>query len=116
MKTAFWRVDHDGKDQLYHWKFLPFSLKYAHAEFQRVMDQVLCGLPFARYYIDDVIIYSKTPQEHVRHLQAVFERLRRWGLRLHHGKCNFFHDQLAYLGHMIIPRGLGMQQAKVDAL
>jgi hypothetical protein len=80
------------------------------------MDQVLSGLPFARCYIDDVIIFSKTPQEHVRHLQAVFERLRWWGLRLHHGKCKFFHDRLAYLGHMIIPGGLGVQQAKVDAL
>ena len=62
MKTAFWGVDHDGKDQLYHWKFLPFGLKNARAEFQRVMDQVLSNLPFARCYIDDVIIFSKTPQ------------------------------------------------------
>jgi hypothetical protein len=80
------------------------------------MDQVLSGLPFARCYIDDVIIFSKTPQEHVRHLQAVFEWLRRWGLCLHHGKCKFFHDRLAYLGHMIIPGGLSVQQAKVDVL
>jgi hypothetical protein len=52
----------------------------------------------------------------VRHLQAVFERLQRWGLRLHHGKCKFFHDQLPYLVHMIGPGGLGVQQAKVNAL
>jgi hypothetical protein len=90
VKTAFWGVDHDGKDQLYHWKSLPFGLKNAPADFQRVMDHVLSGLPFARCYIDDVIIFNKTPQEHVKHLQAVFERLRRWGLRLHHGKCKFF--------------------------
>ena len=76
VKTAFWGVDQDGKDQLYHWKFLPFGLKNAPAEFQRVMDRVLAGLPFARCYIDDVIIFSSSPQEHVRHLQAVFERLQ----------------------------------------
>ena len=116
MKTAFWRVDHDGKDQLYHWKFLPFGLKNSPVEFQRVMDQVLSGLPFTQCYIDDVIIFSKTPHEHVRHVQAVCERLQRWRLRLHHGKCKFFHDRLAYLGHMIIPGGLGVQQAKMDAL
>ena len=80
------------------------------------MDQVLVRLPFARCYIDDVIIFSNTPQEHVRHLQAVFERLRKWGLRLHHGKCKFFHNRLPYLGHMIVLGGLGVQQAKVDAL
>ena len=80
------------------------------------MGQVLSGLPFAWCYIDDVIIFSKTPQKHVRHLLAVFKRLRWWGLRLHHGKCKFFHDRLVYLGHMIIPGGLGVQRAKVDAL
>ena len=52
----------------------------------------------------------------MRHLQAVLERLRHWGLRLHHGKCKFFHDRLPYLGHIIIPGGLGDQRAKVDAL
>ena len=43
VKTAFWGVDDDGKDSLFHWKFLPFGLKNAPAEFQRVMDQVLKG-------------------------------------------------------------------------
>ena len=76
----------------------------------------MASLPFARYYIDDVIIFSGSPQEHVRHLQAMFQRLRQWRLRLHHGKCKFFHNQLLYLGHMIVLGGLGVQQAKVDAL
>ena len=80
------------------------------------MDELLVGLPFARCCINNVIIFSYSPHDHVRHLQAVFERLQRWGFRLHHGKCNFFHDQLSYLGNMIVPSGLGVQQAKVDAL
>ena len=61
VKTTFWGVNHDMKDQVYHWKFLPFGLKNAPAKFERVMDQVLSGLLFARCYIDDVIIFSKTP-------------------------------------------------------
>ena len=91
-------------------------MKNAPPEFLKVMDQVLYGLPFARCYKDDVIIFSITPQEHVRHMQAIFKRLQRWELRLHHGKCKFFHDWLAYLGHMIVPGGLGVQQAKVYSL
>ena len=75
VKTAFWGVDQDGNDQLYHWKFLLFGLKNMLVEFQRMMDQILTGLSFAQCYIDDVIIFSKTPYEHIRHLQAVFERL-----------------------------------------
>ena len=64
-------VDQDGKDQLYQWKFIPFGLKNAHVRFQKVMDQIISGLPFARCHIDNVIIFSKTPQEHVKHIQAV---------------------------------------------
>lgn len=60
------------------------------------MDQVLKGLSFARCYIDDVIIFNDTPQVHVKHLQQVFERLQSRGLRLDHGKCKLFHDQLPY--------------------
>ena len=45
-----------------------------------------------------------------------FERLRRWELSLHHGKCKFFHNRLAYLRHLIILKDLGVQQAKVDTL
>ena len=92
MKTTFWGVDHDEKDQLYHWKFFLFGLNNASAEFQIVMEQVLSGLPFTTCYIDEVIIFNKITQEHVRHLQVVSERLRLWKLHLYHGKCKFFHD------------------------
>jgi hypothetical protein len=61
MKTTLCGIDENGKDQFYH----------AHAQFYRMMDQVFFGLPFARRYINDMIIFCKTPQEHVRHLQIV---------------------------------------------
>ena len=101
---------------MYQWKFLPFGLKNAPAEFQRVMDRILAGLDFARCYIDDIIVFSANVDEQQRHLQFVFERLRAHGLKLHPGKCRFFHTQVEYLGHMIYPRGLGVQQAKVEAI
>ena len=79
VKTTFWGVDDNRKDSLFHWKFLPFGLKNAPAEFQRVMDQVLKGLPFAWCSIDDVIIFSDLPSEHVRHFQQVFESFKLGG-------------------------------------
>ena len=77
---------------------------------------MLARFPFAQCYINDIIIFSNTSQEHVKPLQIIWERLRKWGLRLHHGKCQFFHDRLFYLRHMIILKGFGVQQTKVDAL
>ncbi|CAM6086541.1 unnamed protein product [Calypogeia fissa] len=116
VKTAFWGVNTHGKDSLYHWLFLPFGLKNAPAEFQRVMDRILAGLEFVRCYIDDILVFSSTVKEHQTHLQAVFERLRTHGLRLHPGKCKFFQEQVEYLGHVIYSGGLGVQQTKVLAI
>lgn len=52
----------------------------------------------------------------MRHLQVVFERLRKWCLHLHHENGKFFHDRLPYVGYMIVLKGLGVQQEKVNAL
>ncbi len=115
-KTAFWGVNSHGKDCLYQWKFLPFGLKNALAEFQRVMDRILAGLDFVWCYIDDIVVYSDTVEEHQIHLQIVFERLKAHGLCLHPRKCKFFQESVEYLGHVIYPGGLGVQQAKVEAI
>jgi hypothetical protein len=87
-KITFWGVNSHDKDCLYQWKFLPFGLKNALAEFQRVMDKILTGLDFVRCYIDDIMVYSDTVEEHQIHLQIVFERLKAHGLCLHLGKCH----------------------------
>jgi hypothetical protein len=52
----------------------------------------------------------------MHHLQEVFGRLKEHNLKLHLGKCQFFHTQVEYLGHMIYPNGLGIQKAKIEAI
>jgi hypothetical protein len=115
-KTAFWGIDDNGKDRLYQWQFLPFGLKNAPAEFQRVMDRVLSMLDFAKCYIDDIIVFSMNCKEHRRHMQEVFARLELHGLKLHPRKCKFYYDRIEYLGHMIIPGGLGVLSSKVAVI
>jgi hypothetical protein len=115
-KTAFWGIDEDGKDRLFQWKFLPFGLKNAPTEFQRVMDQVFSGLEFMRCYIDDIIVFSTSQKKHRAHLTEVFVRLRLHGLKLHPGKCRFYCDHVEYLGHMIYPGGLGVVASKVEVV
>jgi cleavage and polyadenylation specificity factor subunit 1 len=55
-----------------------------------VMDRILAGLDFVWCYIDDIVVYNDTIEEHYIHLQIVFERLKAHGLRLHPTKCKFF--------------------------
>jgi len=71
VKTTFWGIDPHEKDCLYEWKFSPFGLKNAPIEFQRVMDRMLIGLGFAKFDIDDIILFSLTLGNHVHHLQEV---------------------------------------------
>jgi putative transposase len=75
-KTTFLGINFHGKDYLYQWKFLPFGLKNAHAEFQRVMDRILAGLDFVQCYINDIVMYGDTMDEYQIHLQIVFEQLK----------------------------------------
>jgi hypothetical protein len=115
-KTTFWGVDAQGREVRYQWKYLPFGLKNAPSEFQRVLDRVLEGLPFARAYIDDILVYSDSVEEHKAHLREVFQRLREAGLTLHPEKCAFFQVKVPYLGHMVVPGGVEVQEAKVEAI
>ncbi len=85
-------------------------------EFQCVMDRILTGLDFVRCYIDDIVVYSDIVEEHQIHLQIMFERLKVHGLCLHLGTCKFFQESVEYLGHVIYPSGLGVQQAKVEPI
>ncbi len=65
---------------LYEFVRMPFGLKKAAQTFQRFIDQVLRGLTFCYAYIDDVLVASTSPEEHLRHLQLVFERLQHYGI------------------------------------
>lgn len=69
-KTTFW-----GNRCLWEWTVMPFRLKNAPSAFQRFMDQILRGLPFARCYIDDILIFSKTVEEHKEHVKMVLDRI-----------------------------------------
>ena len=87
---------------LYEFEVMPFGLHSAPATFQRMMNHVLRGCEqFAGAYLDDVIIHSKTWQEHLQHLQEVFRRLENAGLTVKVQKCQFGQAEAQYLGHVI---------------
>ena len=93
-----------GKYEIY--KSTMFSLAQAPAYFQELMTGILKYFPFAIAYLDDIIIFSKTPQEHLSHICMVFEKLRTANLSMKKSKCNFFSKEIQYLGHILSATGI----------
>ena len=112
-KTAF--ICHAG---LYHFNVMPFGLSIAPAVFQELMDKVLIGIKgkYATAYLDDIVIYSKTVEEHIDHLREVFRRLTDAGLKLKLGKCDLFKDKIKYLGHEVSEKGIEPDMNKVQII
>lgn len=102
---------------LFEFLKMPFGLRCASQTFQRLLDSILFHCrEFAMGYIDDVIIYSDTPEEHVKHLRRVLELLRQNGLRINHEKSQIALPQVNYLSHTICKNQVAPLSAKVDAI
>jgi len=115
-KTAF--ITHEG---LYEFRVMPFGLMNAPASFQRLMQRVFADLmteeqQFIAVYLDDVLIFSPTLEDHKVHLCKVLDRLREVGLKLNPSKCHFVCDSVQYLGHLITPDGLKPMFSHITAI
>ena len=110
-KTAF--VTPFGK-----YKFLqvPFGLAQAPTYFQHLMNQVLDNCSFAMTYLDDVIIFSETKEEHLSHIEEIFRRLEAADLKMKRSKCDFFKKHIHYLGHLISADGIRPLKDKLDTI
>ena len=67
-------------------------------------------------YLDDIIIFSETPEQHLTHIKIVLARLRQANLKLKRSKCCFFKKEIHYLGHLLTPDGIKPQLEKVKAI
>ena len=90
----------------YEYIKVPFGLAQAPAYFQELMTGILKDFSFMIAYLDDTIIFSKTPQEHLSHIRKVFEKLRLAKLSMKMSKCNFFSKEIQYLGHILSATGI----------
>ena len=94
----------DGK---YQWNVVPFGLATAISTFQYLMSKVLTGLNnFAFMYLDDVLIFSQSYEDHLQHLHTVFQKFKEAGLKIKLCKCQYFKMHLHYLGYRISADGL----------
>lgn len=102
----------------FEFRVLPFGLCNAPATCMRLMQHVLSDYldDFVVVYLDDILIFSKTEDDHVRHVVLVLEKLANEGLRLKRKKCVFGVDSVGYLGHVVSKDGVSMDPAKVKAI
>ena len=95
---------------------VPFGLAQASAYFQELMTGILKDFPFTIAYLDDIIIFSKTPQEHLSHIRMVFKKLKLANLSMKKSKYSFFSKEIQYLGHIISASGIRPLPAKTNAI
>ena len=100
----------------YEYVKVPFGLAQAPAYFQELMTGVQKDLLFAMAYLDNIIIYSSTPEEHLEHIKTVFEKLRHTKLSMKLSKCHFFAKEIQYLGHILGVEGIKLVPAKTEAI
>ena len=101
------------------WEFkqTPFGLSQAPAYFQLLIDKVLMGCgKFAMGYLDDIIIFSRNEIEHLQHIEEIFNRLERFGLKMKKEKCDFFKKHIQYLGHLIAEDGFTPLLEKLESI
>src|SRR6266540_2394778 len=125
LASWYWQVEMELKSRevtafitpwgLFEWNRMPFGLCNIPATFQRLMNQVLRKYlrKFVLIYLDDIIIYSKTFEEHKKHVKLVFEALRATSLMMKPKKCKFAQKELRFLGHIISAEGIRMDPNKI---
>ena len=112
-KTAF--VTNDRHLQF---RRLPFGLKNSPAFFVTLTNTILRSLTgkFCSIYIDDIIVWSQTFEEHLNHLSQIFDRFKKENLKLKPTKCHFAKPDVLYLGHIISKDGIKVDPSKTDAV
>lgn len=101
---------------MFEYMRMPFGLRNAAQTFQRFIDQVLHGFTFCYAYIDDILVFSKTLEEHEDHLRQLFARLQEFGIALNAAKCEFGVSELDFLGHRVDTHGIRPLEDKIKAI
>lgn len=126
LKSGYWQIflDPETKDRTtfvtsegsYCFNRMPFGLCNAAPSFQKLLQTVFRSSLYKHLlvYIDDLLVYSNTFEDHVSHLQEVFDKLQEANLRLHPEKCQFALPKVKFLGHILSSSGVAVDPDKVE--
>ena len=129
LKAGYWQVEMSeeckaytaftcGPLGFYECDTMPFGATNAPATFQRLMHDCLgeLNMNWCIVYLDDIIIFSDTKEEHLKRLEAVFQKLGAAGLKLKTSKCFFFREEIEYLGHVVSGKGISTNPKMIEAV
>ena len=129
MNSGFWQVPMDeeskqctaftlGSMGLYECESMPFGLCNAPPTFQRLMQNYLgeLNLTYCLIYLDDVIVFSDMPEEHLQRMHVVFDCLREHSLKLKLSKCEVFKSEINYLAHHVSQKGVLPSKKNLESL
>lgn len=127
LKHSFWLIPLDKSSRqytgfsidgvIYNFTVVPFGLQSACASLVRVLHRILNKYDsFVLHYIDDILIYSESIQEHMKHLDIVLRELDETGLKINIKKCQFIKTEVTYLGYLINKTGIQMDPERVQII
>ena len=127
LKSGYWQVEMEEDSKAFtaftvgplsFYECMPFGITNAPTTFHWLMQSCLGNLHlhYCIIYLNDVIVFSKTQEEHLLRLRAVFEKLNQVGLKLKPLKCKLFSHKLVYLGHVVSKNGIQTDPKKVEAI
>ncbi len=126
IKSGYWHIPLRKEDRwktafsfngvLYEWCVMPMGACNAPPFFQKVMKDIFADLPYVLVYIDDIAVLSEDAQQHRQHLEAVFERLERYRIKLRLDKCAFAQSSVEYLGFDVDADGVRITSAYADKI
>ena len=128
LRSSYWQTEIDERDRdkstfvtrkgAFRFKVLSFGLSNAPALFQRLMDLVLSGLTWeiCLVYLDDVIVFSETFEQHLERLTLVFNRLKDADLKVNGAKTHLFQRRVSFLGHVVSEDGIEPDPSKIEAV
>ena len=113
-----WKTAFHTRYGSFKWRIMPFGLSNALAAFQRLMNSIFADLLdiCVLVYLDDILIYSDNSEDHEQHVCEVLRRLQNNKLYAHADKCSFHKDTVEYLGYILAPSGLTMDNNKVKVI
>ncbi|MGI9458903.1 MAG: RNase H-like domain-containing protein, partial [Pirellulales bacterium] len=128
LRSGYWQIEMSETDKektafttfygLFEFNVLPFGLSNAPSTFQRLMEVVLAGLNWkiCAVYLDDVVTFSSSFEQHLTDLGQVFDALRTADLKLQPKKCQFARSSINFLGHRLSPSGISPEPQKLAAV